>query len=940
MSSAGEPLPASVRRPAEASLGVPLSTIRLHRGRDAERAAARAGARGYQTGRDVVLGADAGPDTLAHELVHVAQAARMGRAAAGGRAVSTRDSPAEAEARGLASSVRRGVPVSVRAPADAHVHRDEPAKPAPVVLGPGNSLSGYPLLKTALDPGDFSKLSQAAFQRSQTITLGSASPKQTMTSMVTTPLRRLIRPSPAGAGADKGDAFLKDLYRMGLSGAGPAELGLRLQREIMGRWLANDAGILDEPVTISLADPEGKAGGAQAFLTFTVRGINIPTADGTLLAGAVDHALNDSMPGIASAVQAETSGLSAAIGAGSEARAALQKAKDVVAMSDRDLTTAQLDLAQKRLAAGIAALEGVKEEPFHSMNGDLLKECGQLQSAGLADRRAKHKDFQAKNPREKGSYEKGMERGQQMSKAADEARKEGGILNMYGAILFDQSAGMNYQGAVTQDMVTGGAGSTKQRLGALYDEGKISLNQYEEGAEAVTTRGNWVLAINAAILVATLGLGMVAAPATFAGELAFGITAGFVGGVAPLITSNIYTELHDLDDPQMQAWWKEQQYSAGDILLGGAIGAGIGAAFPIGGKLLGAVGKAANPAALVTGEVALPEGAFARALGKGSMEITIPAEGLTMKITPKGWTLTGPAGGQPNAVLGSGAWAEAGGPIAGEPFSLLHDRFPSQVVMTDKGWAMVSPKSAAPVQWGVWDDLVLPAGASPGGTSGFPIVLADDVGSGLATTGVGRGQGWPSYFGPPQLGPGPSGYGLPQLGPGPPGYAPPQLGAGPAGPVITPFRPIPQLGPGNPTTYTLKQIRNMRGRQKWMAAEDYVTELNAANPQQHFPVPTQGGDFPVTLPGGRFVDAPVPTAGGGTRALEVKAYNRWRWVEGAAERREVPLSDGIKEQINKDVALRAADPSYDPQWQFIDAPPSKALVDYLKKANILWIHYQ
>jgi hypothetical protein len=157
-------------------------------------------------------------------------------------------------------------------------------------------------------------------------------------------------------------------------------------------------------------------------------------------------------------------------------------------------------------------------------------------------------------------------------------------------------------------------------------------------------------------------------------------------------------------------------------------------------------------------------------------------------------------------------------------------------------------------------------------------------------------------------------------------------------PVITPApRPIPRLGPGNPTARTLQQIRNMRGRGKWEAGEQYVTELYGANPQEHFPVPMQEGQFPVTTPGGRFVDAPVPTARGGRLAVEVKTYNRWRTVNGAAEQREVPLSDHIREQINKDVALRAADPNFDPRWVFLDAPPSQALRDYLTAANIAFV---
>jgi len=139
---------------------------------------------------------------------------------------------------------------------------------------------------------------------------------------------------------------------------------------------------------------------------------------------------------------------------------------------------------------------------------------------------------------------------------------------------------------------------------------------------------------------------------------------------------------------------------------------------------------------------------------------------------------------------------------------------------------------------------------------------------------------------------------------------------------------------------TLAQVRNLKQPFKWQAGEVYVQELYGSGGQQHYPVPTSsGGAFPVTRPGGRYVDAPVPTARGGTLAVEVKTYGRWRTVNGAPEMREVPLSSHITEQIAKDVALRAADPTFDPRWTFLDAPPSAELRAELNRANITFIVY-
>lgn len=154
------------------------------------------------------------------------------------------------------------------------------------------------------------------------------------------------------------------------------------------------------------------------------------------------------------------------------------------------------------------------------------------------------------------------------------------------------------------------------------------------------------------------------------------------------------------------------------------------------------------------------------------------------------------------------------------------------------------------------------------------------------------------------------------------------------------------LGAGSPTTRTLDEIRRIRDwRTRWQAGEQYVQELWGGGSQRHYPVDTNTDpDFPVTRPGGRDVDVPVTMPDGTTVAVEVKMYQQYRMVEvapgqHAPHRVEVPLSDGIREQINKDVALRNEDPSYDPRWSFLGAGPSPALRDYLTRAGIIFLEY-
>ncbi len=147
------------------------------------------------------------------------------------------------------------------------------------------------------------------------------------------------------------------------------------------------------------------------------------------------------------------------------------------------------------------------------------------------------------------------------------------------------------------------------------------------------------------------------------------------------------------------------------------------------------------------------------------------------------------------------------------------------------------------------------------------------------------------------------------------------------------------LGTGNPTTLSWQQVRNLRGPERWQAAENYITELYGGQGQVHRPITPspQAAPFPVETPGGRFTDTTAAGGAGQTLGIEVKTYLRWRTVGGAAREQTVPLTDKIREQVAKDVALRAADRTFDPRWIFTDAPPSPQLANYLRSARITFI---
>ena len=157
-------------------------------------------------------------------------------------------------------------------------------------------------------------------------------------------------------------------------------------------------------------------------------------------------------------------------------------------------------------------------------------------------------------------------------------------------------------------------------------------------------------------------------------------------------------------------------------------------------------------------------------------------------------------------------------------------------------------------------------------------------------------------------------------------------------------KPPLALPPGPTHKLSMEQIKRIRDRQERAdAAEDFARELYGGGPERHYPVsPNSDPDFPVTGTGGRKVDVPVDLPGGGTLAVEVKMYQQYRTVKlpdgtSVTHKVEVPLSSEIRQQINKDVALHRADPTYDPRWDFHGAGPSPELREYLTRAGIVFI---
>ncbi|MCF7531656.1 hemagglutinin repeat-containing protein [Pseudomonas petrae] len=124
-------------------------------------------------------------------------------------------------------------------------------------------------------------------------------------------------------------------------------------------------------------------------------------------------------------------------------------------------------------------------------------------------------------------------------------------------------------------------------------------------------------------------------------------------------------------------------------------------------------------------------------------------------------------------------------------------------------------------------------------------------------------------------------------------------------------------------TFTLDDVRNLSGREKWEAGETYVQELYGSTGQRYYPVPSTGG---------RYVDAPVDIPNGTISANEVKTYQRI--VSSTGKLNEVPLTEKIYAQIEKDLYLRDTVKGYEPKWIFLEAPPAKELSRILQLNKI------
>lgn len=644
----GESLSLGQRARAERSLGVPLSSVRIQR--DSAEAGAM-GASGVSRGQQILLGPGADDAALAHELVHVAQGTRHGTLA-GATPTDAPGSGAEAEADRLAPSVLSGDPVTVRRARDAHLHRkkDKKVEPDMVVVPVGanqGSLAAYPQLRAALDPADWNALAAAARRRGEKIAgdTPDTAKDEAAKNEVTVPLQRLIRPPMAAASTPTGsDALKRDLYQMALAGQGAGALGMRIQKEILATWVEGDTGILIEPVTVALVDPEAKGKGG-ASLLFTIRGNPVPSADGSLSIAAVDQALNGYLTGIVSMIESELVDLEPSANAALRAKAALAAGREIAGHKNEDMAQTLLDEVGGQLQGRADELAKVSAQPYATLAAPLLGEIRGYIAGEFATRKRDFADWLSKLDPKLSPMATNY-------KVIEDTTKKG-VPQGFDAIAFSYAAeNTGY------DAFTGFSGAQEHEASKAIGK-TITLNQFNELAEAIEHRGAIIGLVNAGLMIATMGLGGIGAIGELGlgGSILLGGGIGIVTATVPMLAGNIYTSSTDLSDPQMQALWKASAYSTSDIVKAGLIGGGIGAAFPIAGKALSMIGgRGAVPltsAVPLESELTSLEGVATRSLPGGGSELTIASEGITIERADGMVRVFGPAGNAKRVLLSS-----------------------------------------------------------------------------------------------------------------------------------------------------------------------------------------------------------------------------------------------------------------------------------------------
>jgi len=540
------------------------------------------------------------------------------------------------------------------------LQRDEPV--TVVISNLPEPLARYHVLREVLGPDRWERLNLGALQRTEG-RHGAPAGRDGPLVEVDVPVRDLLRPRLPEQSEDWKAMVFRYLTRPDPNTAAAGEV---LQRQLTREWSLWSDDVLHESAHVALVDPEGRLAGAPG-LTFQVGGKPVPSEDGGLWVAPLDAAAGGKLGFVTELVNADAQEVSEAASLALLTDSAIDKGREMVstghgAFSQDEVTGfAQLlaDLSGRltRFDAenrGAAGLLGGYRERFEAFR--------RAEAMPFID---EHPRFLARNQPSQSMGETLQGSTQSLMDMQDRAMKEGGFFGYTAAGEFGEAATATAASLGMANMVTGGAVETSKLFHEAFRAGHISLDAFEKGVAQARNRGLIFGAITAALTLATWGL---AGPALGTGA-SIGRQVLFYGGSAALGTmatmgaTSYYTAQTPLPDAYAQQIWAQGRYSTRQILYGGALSFGLGAAIPMV-SWLARPSNAGLARALVAASAesrALPpleSGLQARTVAPGVVEITQAGQPGAIRLTAQGWELHLAAGRGQAPVLAE-PWQDA-----------------------------------------------------------------------------------------------------------------------------------------------------------------------------------------------------------------------------------------------------------------------------------------
>ena len=746
----GRPLSASARSFFEPRFEADLGGVRIHEGPNSARMNETLGARAFTYGSDVFFASGesvADRWLLAHELAHVMQNSRLREAGDGSQSASVEPS--------------RGAVDVTPSPSRETVRRANGGPSIVYFTGTGYPLDRYAVLREHLTEESWEALNRAArLREQQAATQSSVTPPEAeRTTEVELPLGELLRPEPAPESADwEQRLFDEGIAQLQATGGQvpPTALAPIIQQELLQRWLSTVNWGEGTPVRVALVDPAGELGG-ESSLTFQVDGNPVMTADGSLYVAALDRAGPNVLGDVREAMLPELERVTEQIEVAYSVPKIIEDSRAAMALGHRKL--AYHDLIQRRAELERFAERADAAGARTREHAATLRTFVQREFARFI---REHEQFREENEPDPSFGESMMETVESNRELAENLREEGGFWNQYAA---GQISGANLYGAGgygLANLFSGNAPEQSRQTHQAYREGKISLKSLEEASDAIFWRGMLHVGINAALMLASGGLAGAVRGASLGRQvLAWGGTSA-LGTMGAMGASTWLTRSRTFADPDVQAIWRQGEYSPTQILLGGGLSFGIGAAIPVVGWIAqrgnARLATVAAEASATGGQLPPMPGVDARVVRPGVVSIRVPGKPGALEVTRDGWRALAQAGSR-ESVVATGTWAddvsrlvEIPEGVAGGQFA-MHD-VPFAVGVSQRGWGAFAPGTARPLQFGPWDDLALPgaAGAPMGGqlVPTGPSALTGGGFSGLGTAGrspvvLGPGSASPAF---------------------------------------------------------------------------------------------------------------------------------------------------------------------------------------------------